>query len=553
LLFNTLTYAAFLPIVLLLYFNMKQPGQNRLLLLASYLFYGWWDERFLFLIILSTALDFVCGLLIDRGTLTRKDRLAPSIHLIAGAFLFLVLDWGALHFGGVFPYVSLNPEQLLVQGNLGWPLFLGIVGFVLLANVLIPLAGRLEEDKRRKTIVTVSIFGNLGVLAFFKYFDFFIESAEAVVASMGFQPEPFRLNIILPVGISFYTFQTLSYSIDIYRKKLTPTDRYIDFALFVSYFPQLVAGPIERAQNLIPRLQEKRRVTSEDISGGTYLIMLGLLKKVAIADGIGPTVASVFNASGTPSWAEVVIASALFSVQLYCDFSGYSDIARGTSRLMGIPLMLNFKMPLLSATPAEFFQRWHLSLTTWLRDYVYYSLGRNRRRDFTMLRNLFLTMAIGGLWHGAAWTFVLWGVFEGALIVLDHLFLGRKFAPKRPKQIPGFAYLLRRMPLILTFFYVHLIAAMLFRSGTWDRAGTMLSVYFTDIGNLTYNGLTPTLSAICGFILLMSMEMTEYAKNELEIIRKSPLLIKCCVYAAMIWIIAMGTANETKQFVYFQF
>jgi D-alanyl-lipoteichoic acid acyltransferase DltB (MBOAT superfamily) len=532
---------------------MSRSGQNRMLILASYLFYGWWDERFLFLIILSTALDFVCGLLIDRGRMTARERFAPSIHLVVGAFLFLVLDWGAIQFLGGQSFITIDLDAMFVEGLLGWPLFFLVIAFVSIANMLIPLAQRSEEERRRKIIVTISVLGNLSVLGFFKYFDFFVGSAEDLVASFGFQPETFRLNIVLPVGISFYTFQTLSYSIDIYRRRLDATDRYVDFALFVSYFPQLVAGPIERAQNLLPRLQAERHITSENISGGAYLIMLGLLKKVAIADGIGPAVASVFNSSGTPSWAEVVVAASLFVVQLYCDFSGYSDIARGTSRLMGIPLMLNFRLPLLSATPAEFFQRWHLSLTTWLRDYVYYSLGRNRRRDFKMARNLFLTMAIGGLWHGAAWTLVIWGIFEGILIVLDHTFIGKKLAPMRPTLTPGFHYLFRRIPLILIFFYVHLIGAILFRSDSWNRASTLLTVYISDVGDTAYGALTPTLSAICGMIILISMEMTEYAKNELEIVRKAPVPLKSAIYAAMIWVIAMGTANETKQFVYFQF
>ncbi len=552
-LFNTLTYAAFLPMVLALYYFLPRVGQNRMLLVASYVFYGWWDERFLFLIVLSSALDFMCGLLIHKGHLTLKERVEPAIHLCVAAFLFLVLDWGAITLSWSLPFVAIDTASLFVEGDLGWPTLFAVIAFVIVANVLIPFVQSMQEQARKKLIVTVSVLGNLSVLGFFKYFDFFIASAEAVIASFGMNPDPFRLNIILPVGISFYTFQTLSYSIDIYRGRFEPTNNYLDFALFVSYFPQLVAGPIERARNLLPRLQTKRTVTTEDITGGLYLIALGLVKKVAIADGLGPSVASVFNATGTPTYAEVIIASSLFSLQLYCDFSGYADIARGTSRLMGIPLMLNFKLPLWSATPQEFFQRWHLSLTNWLRDYVYFSLGSNRRRDFTMLRNLFLTMTIGGLWHGAAWTFVLWGMFEGMMLILDHLFVGRRFPPPRRRDVPGFAFLIKRLPMIAAFFYIHLIAAILFRAGTWDRASTLLSVYFTDFGNFEYGGLTPTFSAICGLVLLIGMESVEYAKNKLEIVREAPVLVRGAVYGAMIWIIAMGTSNETKQFVYFQF
>ncbi len=539
--------------VLALYYMLPRVAQNRMLLVASYIFYGWWDERFLFLIVLSSVLDFISGQLIHQKSLSRNGRLEPLMHLCVAAFLFLVLDWSAISLSWAFPFIAVDPNAVFISDEFGWSFFFGIVAVAVAVYTLIPLLRGLEEQTRRKLMVTISVLGNLSVLGFFKYFDFFIGSAEAVIASFGWQPESFRLNIILPVGISFYTFQTLSYSIDIYRKKFEPTDNYLDFALFVAYFPQLVAGPIERAANLLPRLQAKRTITMNDITGGLFLIALGLMKKVAIADGLGPSVASVFNSAGTPSYAEVIVAASLFSLQLYCDFSGYADIARGTSRLMGIPLMLNFRLPIWSATPSEFFNRWHLSLTTWLRDYVYFSLGPNRKRDIWMLRNLFLTMTIGGLWHGAAWTFVLWGMFEGMLLILDHLTLGRRFAPLRPNRVPGFAYLIRRMPQIAAFFYIHLIAAILFRSGTWERAETMLSVYFTDIGNFAFDMKTPTLSAVAGLILLISMEAVEYAKNKLEIVREAPVFIKSAVYAAIIWIIVMGTANETKQFVYFQF
>lgn len=550
-LFNSLIYAAFLPAVLALYFCLSHRWQNWMLLAASYLFYGWWDDRFLFLVICSSTLDFIVGLLIERGSLTKSERLVPSMHLVLAAFLFCVLDWGAIGFASAPPFVSVDFDRLFVEGNLGWPVFFGTIIFVLCANILLPFAARLREDRRRRIGITISIVGQLGLLGFFKYFDFFVESAEVLLRSFGFEPAPFRLNLILPVGISFYTFQTLSYTIDIYRREIRATSRYTDFALFVAYFPQLVAGPIERARNLIPHLQSQRRISLDDISGGAYLILLGLFKKVAIADGIGPTVASVFNSMGTPTWAEVVCTSTLFLVQLYCDFSGYSDIARGSSRLMGIPLMLNFRIPLLAATPAEFWQRWHLSLTTWLRDYVYYSLGANRRKDFKMYRNLFLTMAIGGLWHGAAWTFVVWGAIEGVALVLNHMFLGKKFAP--PRGAPGFAYFFKRLPLILLFFYIHLVSPILFRSGTWERAMVMLGAFFGDIGNLNYNALTPTMSALVGIVLLMLIEICEYAKDELEIVRKAPIPVKAVVYASMILLITMGTANDTKQFIYFQF
>jgi alginate O-acetyltransferase complex protein AlgI len=551
-LFNSLVYAAFLPAVLALYFQLSQRWQNRMLLAASYLFYGWWDERFLFLMMCSTAFDYLAGLVIERGRLTRWERFAPSLYLLLGALLFVVLDWNAVGFSAAPPFVDIEAARLLAAGDFGWRVLLGTIAVVTLVNLLLPLLEKLSEAQRRRVGMTISLVGNLGLLGFFKYFDFFVGSAEAVVRSLGFDPQPLRLNVILPVGISFYTFQSLSYTIDVYRRQIPATSRFADFALFVAYFPQLVAGPIERAAQLIPRLQTARRVRLDDISGGTYLILLGLFKKVAIADGLGPAVSSVFNSTGTPSWAEVVVASSLFLVQLYCDFSGYSDIARGSSRLMGIPLMLNFRLPLFAATPGDFWGRWHLSLTTWLRDYFYYSLGANRRKDFRMYRNLFLTMLVAGLWHGAAWTFVVWGALEGAAMVLDRRFIGNRLsAPKR--QAPGYAYLMRRAPLIVAFFYFHIVALILFRSPTWDKAMQMLSIYAIDVGNFAYHALTPTASALLGIPLLLALETVEYARNQTEYVRSALLPLKAAVYAAMILLIVMGSSNASKQFIYFQF
>jgi alginate O-acetyltransferase complex protein AlgI len=551
-LFNSLVYAAFLPAVLALYFQLSQRWQNRMLLAASYLFYGWWDERFLFLMMCSTAFDYLAGLVIERGRLARHERLAPTLYLVSGAFVFVVLDWSAIGFVAAAPFLHVDSGRLIAPGAFGWKVLAGTIAVVSIVNLLLPLLARLTEAQRRRVGMAISLVGNLGLLAFFKYFDFFVESAEAVVRSLGFDPQPLRLNLVLPVGISFYTFQSLSYTIDVYRRQIPATSRFLDFALFVAYFPQLVAGPIERATQLIPRLQAQRRVRMDDMSGGAYLILLGLFKKMAIADGVGPAVSSVFNSAGTPSWAEVIFASSLFVVQLYCDFSGYSDIARGSSRLMGIPLMVNFRLPLLAATPADFWGRWHLSLTTWLRDYLYYSLGANRRKDFEMYRNLFITMCVAGLWHGAAWTFVVWGALEGVLMVLDRWLLGNRFgAPKR--RAPGFTFLLRRLPFILLFFYFHLVSSILFRSPSWDKATQMLGVYAADVGNLSFQAATPTASALLGIPLLLLLETCEYAKNRDELVRTATLPLKALVYAAMVLLIVMGSSNASRQFIYFQF
>src|SRR5882762_9892636 len=262
----------------------------------------------------------------------------------------------------------------------------------------------------------VSLVTQLGLLGVFKYFNFFAESLAVALNSIGIQSSSLHLNIVLPVGVSFYTFQSLSYTIDIYRRVFKPTDRFFDFALFVAYFPQLQAGPIERARQLIPQLASPRHITLDQTSRGLYLIIFGLFKKIAIADGVSPVVDQIFATSGQVSWIDIVIGTVLFAVQIYCDFSGYTDIARGVSKLFGIELTLNFNHPYFASNITEFWRRWHISLSTWLRDYLYIPLGGNRKGVAKTYRNLMLTMLLGGLWHGASWTFVIWGGYHGALL-----------------------------------------------------------------------------------------------------------------------------------------
>ncbi|MBM3288921.1 MAG: MBOAT family protein [Candidatus Hydrogenedentes bacterium] len=338
--FDSTIYAAFLPLVLAAYYVLNRTAQNVLLLAASYLFYGWWDARFLGLLAFSTLVDYVAG----RGI-----------------------------------------EGATPNGKRNW--------------------------------LAISIIVNLGVLAFFKYFRFFADSAAVLGEAVGWTIPRTTLDIVLPVGISFYTFQSMAYTIDVYRGHLKACRDPITFALYVSYFPQLVAGPIERASRLIPQLESRRRVRIEDWQEGLFLIAMGLFKKVGVSNALAPTVDAVFGypagADGLSLWLGVYA----FAAQIYCDFSGYSDIARGSSRLMGIELMRNFRHPYFASTFREYWHRWHISLSQWLRDYVYIPLGGNRQGARPMVRNLLLTMTLGGLWHGAAWHFVAWGVWHGLLLV----------------------------------------------------------------------------------------------------------------------------------------
>jgi alginate O-acetyltransferase complex protein AlgI len=339
-LFNSWVFPPFLALVLILYRCLPHRGQNRMLLGASWIFYGWWDWRFLLLLIASTTVDYW---------------LARAMH-------------GA------------------------------------------------ESPTRKRRLLQASLAFNLGLLGFFKYFNFFADSAAALLSSLGLPALGGRLDVVLPVGISFYTFQEMSYVIDVYRGTLAPARRWSDYALYVAFFPHLVAGPIQRT-NLLPQLQNPRTVTGRQVREGAWLVLTGLFKKVVIADNLAGVVDKAFAKDAGAQGAAVLIAVYAFAYQIYCDFSGYSDIARGVAKWLGVELMVNFDRPYLARNPSELWQRWHISLSTWLRDYLYIPLGGNRGRTLQTCRNLLVTMVLGGLWHGAAWTFVLWGLYHGLLLV----------------------------------------------------------------------------------------------------------------------------------------
>ena len=288
--------------------------------------------------------------------------------------------------------------------------FLGLMYVSILTDYFCGLAlERTSKEANRKWILGVSILINLGILFFFKYFNFFALSAERLLNSIGLPGWTHTLHIVLPVGISFYTFQCMSYSIDVFRREQTPTRNFIDFAAYISFFPQLVAGPIERASALLPQFEAPRHVSSDQVSQGIWRIFWGLFKKVVIADNLSSLVDPVFAWNTPLSGGLVLVSLYAFAFQIYCDFSGYSDMAKGLASVLGFKLMWNFKRPYFALNPKEFWSRWHISLSTWLRDYVYISFGGNRHGSFHTYRNLMLTMLLGGLWHGAAWTFVFWG------------------------------------------------------------------------------------------------------------------------------------------------
>jgi D-alanyl-lipoteichoic acid acyltransferase DltB (MBOAT superfamily) len=404
--FNSLDFAIFLPIVFLLYWFVTNKNlwmQNFLIVIASYIFYGWWDWRFLSLMLFSTVLDYACGVAL----------------------------------------------------------------------------GRNEDKRTRNLILGISLFCNLGLLMFFKYFNFFLDSFEGAFSLFGQEIELGTLNIILPVGISFYTFQTLSYTIDVYRKDLKPTSDFMAFTAYVTFFPQLVAGPIERATHLLPQFYKHRVFDYNKSVDGLRQILWGLFKKVVIADNCAEFANIIFNNSGDYSGSTLVLGAIFFTFQIYGDFSGYSDIAIGTSRLFGFDLMQNFAFPYFSRDIAEFWRRWHISLSTWFRDYLYIPLGGSKGGTWMKVRNTFIIFLVSGFWHGANWTFIAWGALNA--IYFLPLLLANKNRQNlgivaQGRILPSF----REFFGILTTFMLTVLAWIFFRADSIGHAFNYIGAIITN-------------------------------------------------------------------------
>lgn len=412
-------------------------------------------------------------------------------------------------------------------------------------------ARQMERRPRQARLFLIgSLCGNLGILGMFKYVNFFMDSTVRVLNSFHLHPNVPALKVILPVGISFYTFQTLSYTIDVYRGKLKPTHNFIDFALYVAFFPQLVAGPIERAANLLPQMQKKRVVDERMFTTGLFLILIGYVKKVGIADAVAPYVESAFaNPNGRYS-THLLIALYLFSFQIYCDFSGYSDIARGVGRLLGVKIMENFNQPYFSTNVTEFWRRWHISLSSWLKDYLYIPLGGNRHGKVKTYRNLMLTMILGGLWHGAKWTFVIWGTLHGLYLVIHKLILGdRQVSLVQRLQSP--ADCVRFIMKSLFTFHLVTLTWVFFRSGDFSHAfgylrgilvwhGPLIDI--VDLARLAFYG------ALIGFI-----DWTQYRRGNHVAMLEWHWAIRSAVYVSLVLVIILGGTSSNVPFIYFQF
>jgi len=476
LLFTDLTFWGFFAIVALLYVALPHRAQNRMLLVASYVFYGAWDWRFLSLILASTITDYIIGLRLEAEA----------------------------------------------------------------------------DPRRRRLFLNLSLAVNLGLLGVFKYLGFFADSFQALLATIGYQADPFTLSIILPVGISFYTFQTLSYTIDLYRREIRAERDFLDFALFVAFFPQLVAGPIERAKNLLPNIQNPRTLSWDHLRRGAVLCLLGLIKKVVIADGIAPFVDSVF-ASSNPTQIDIMLAIWLFAIQIYCDFSGYTDIARGVAKMLGFNLMRNFAQPYFAANPQEFWRRWHISLSTWLRDYLYFSLGGNRGGRLRTARNLIATMLLGGLWHGAAWNFIAWGAYHGGLLAV-HRAISRRRAGSGEGQARSILRWFWRLLRIAVFFQIVSYGWLLFRANSLDQINDMTQ----RLLGLTSTPMQlsvdlPAFATLLGIFGLVLWDSAVERSGDVQFYRKWPAALRALLYAGMIYFFAFGGTTQSTAFIYFAF
>jgi len=472
-LFNSTSFAIFLPIVFIIYWSLKNKHliyQNLILLISSYIFYGWWDWRFLSLIALSTVVDYLVGIQIDKA----------------------------------------------------------------------------KSKKTKRNFLLISLIVNLGLLAVFKYFNFFITSFEEMLNSLGLPFDTWTLNIILPVGISFYTFQTLSYSIDLYKGKIKHTNDFISFAAFVAFFPQLVAGPIERASHLLPQFIKKRKFNYQIAISGISLISYGFFKKLVIADRLAIYVNNIFSDIENANTISLLLGIIFFSFQIYADFSGYSLIARGSAKLLGFDLILNFNKPYLASSITSFWKRWHISLSTWFRDYLYIPLGGNRVSQLRNYYNLIIVFLLSGLWHGANWTFVIWGALHAFYLII-YLQYKKTFNPKLTEN------LFRKFINILTVYSCVTFAWIFFRANDLNHA----MIYINKIIEFDFSLNLVQISAekgplnlalsLCVIILLY---VSYLLPKNLSFKKTSSYLLFNLI---IILIITLIGVNGKTEFIYFQF
>jgi alginate O-acetyltransferase complex protein AlgI len=428
--------------------------------------------------------------------------------------------------------------------------FLGLLAGSTLVDYTCALAmGRTAAPRQRRAILCASLAFNLTLLGFFKYFNFFADNVHAVLGSIGWRVDFVTLHVLLPVGISFYTFVTMSYVIDVYRRDIPATRDLLDFAVFVAYFPHLVAGPILRASRLLPQIDSPRRITRDQVRDGAWLIGWGFLQKIFVADNLAPLVNAVFSPEAHSTGVNVLLGVYAFAFQIYGDFAGYSNIARGTSKLMGIELIENFRFPYFVRTPQEFWRHWHISLSTWLRDYLYIPLGGNRGTRWQIRRNLLITMVLGGLWHGAAWTFVIWGLYHGLLLIAYRAAAGVRIchdallAATRPARVVSW----------FVMFHLTCYGWLIFRARSARQAAQLSISLFTDFAPASVDVHGLLLPLVLYTTPLLLVHVCEAYSNDLLVVPRLPLLVRYSVYAATFYLMLLFGNFGGSEFIYFQF
>ena len=405
----------------------------------------------------------------------------------------------------------------------------------------------------KKKILTVCLVTNLGLLFFFKYANFFIESMSYLLSAIGLPADIRSLGIILPIGISFYTFQTMGYAIDVYRGQIEPERHFPTFALFIAFFPQLVAGPIERAKNLLPQIKNTRQITADKLSAGSFLVLYGLFQKLVVADNLAIIADRGVFAGHMPGngW-QILLAVYAFAFQIFCDFAGYSNIARGIAAYLGFNLMVNFDAPYFTTNPRAFWRKWHISLSTWLRDYLYIPLGGGNRNTMTTVRNLAITMLLGGLWHGAAWTFVVWGAYHGMLLAIHRL----STLGLAPNRHPSGRMIFAGWGILkgVVFFQMICIGWVFFRSESIEIAGLVLKT-LAFCRQFVFDGALSADLLKIAFILppLIVVEISQHVTGNSLSVLKWPLPFRVFLYVLLFYEIVILGVNNAQSFVYFQF
>ncbi len=551
-LFNSFEFLVFFILVIALYRLLRRNFrlQNVLLLFTSYIFYGWWDSRFLFLIVLSTITDYCAGLVIEKGVLKKSQRFYASLYVLISVFLFIILQWNNIQFD--IRRLSFTFDPILKWTSFEQGVLIATLALLILGNLAYPFVVKVNIKTRRKIFLISSIIVNLSLLGFFKYYNFFIDSfVDFSTEVLNYTPDIRSLSIILPVGISFYTFQTMSYTIDVYRNELKASDNILEFGTYVAFFPQLVAGPIERGKQLLPQFRKPRSILTKDERLYSYwLITWGFFKKMVVADNMAMIVNNIFEPydQGMTVLPEngfiIIIGILAFAFQIYGDFSGYSDIARGVAKLMGFDIMLNFNLPYFAISPSDFWRRWHISLSSWLRDYLYIPLGGNRIGKFNTYRNLFLTMLLGGLWHGAAWTFVIWGIYHGFILIAYRILnIDYKFRHRKRWQ---------SLILMIIMFGLTCMGWLIFRAQNLTTIWVFIKAVFILLND--FHGCIPFLGDLAFFTwFLILFQFIQYYTKLLYPIKKFHWFIRLNIWIYIILSIIVLTPSVKIEFIYFAF